>query len=389
MLLQGNWNYPTSITVGKDCISQIARACYDVGITKALLVTDPILARMDMITKTVSLCRDAGILCEVFSDIQGNPTGENIEKGLTVYRQGHFDGVIAFGGGSSLDAGKAIALIAGQALPLWAFEDVGDNWLKANSDAIAPVIAIPTTAGTGSEVGRASVITDTAKHVKKIIFHPKMLPVQVFLDPKVTTGLPAHITASTGMDALSHNLEALCANNYHPMAEAISMEGIRLIKINLPKAVACGNDLEARTQMLVASSMGATAFQRGLGGMHALAHTLGALYDKHHGLLNAILMPYVLVANRSAIEFKIMKLSRYLELSDPSFDAFLSWVLDLRIAMKIPNTLTEIGITADVAQRVGKIAMNDPSASGNPIAFTAEEYSQIFIDAVNGRLPPL
>ncbi|MBV7262739.1 iron-containing alcohol dehydrogenase [Photobacterium sp. WH24] len=387
MSLKGNWNYPTPITVGDGCLQQIAQACRDAGISNALLVTDPGLAALPMVTETVALCREAGIGCEVFSRIQGNPTGENVEDGLAVYRQGGFDGVIAFGGGSSLDAAKAIALMAGQSLPLWAFEDVGDNWLQANADAIAPVIAIPTTAGTGSEVGRASVITDTANHVKKIIFHPKMLPVRVLLDPAVTTGLPPHITAATGMDALSHNLEAYCANGYHPMAEGIALEGIRLIKAYLPQAVADGSNLEARTQMLVASSMGATAFQRGLGGMHAIAHTLGALYDKHHGLLNAILMPYVLVANRSVIEDKLTHLARYLDLPEPGFDAFLTWILDFRAALQIPHTLADIDITVEEAQRVGRMAVQDPSAGGNPVALSAEQYSRIFVDAVTGRLP--
>ncbi|MEJ2766211.1 iron-containing alcohol dehydrogenase, partial [Photobacterium sp. MCCC 1A19761] len=230
MQLQGNWNYPTAISVGENSLSQIGQACRQSGITKALLVTDPGLAELPMVTTTVALCREAGIGCEIFSRVQGNPTGENVEDGLQVYRQGGFDGVIAFGGGSSLDAAKAIALMAGQSLPLWAFEDIGDNWLQADEAGISPVIAVPTTAGTGSEVGRASVITDTQNHVKKIIFHPKMLPVKVLLDPQVTTGLPPHITAATGMDALSHNLEAFCATSYHPMAEGIALEGIRLIK---------------------------------------------------------------------------------------------------------------------------------------------------------------
>lgn len=383
---QGNWNYPTAMSVGENSLSQIGQACQQAGITKALLVTDPGLAELPMVATTVSLCREAGVGCEIFSRVQGNPTGENVEDGLQVYRQGDFDGVIAFGGGSSLDAAKAIALMAGQSLPLWAFEDVGDNWLQADEAGIAPVIAIPTTAGTGSEVGRASVITDTQNHVKKIIFHPKMLPVKVLLDPQVTTGLPPHITAATGMDALSHNLEAFCATSYHPMAEGIALEGIRLIKDYLPVAVTQGDNLEARTQMLVASSMGATAFQRGLGGMHAIAHTLGALYDKHHGLLNAILMPYVLEANRSVIEDKITNLARYLNLDNPGFDAFMTWILNLRAELNIPHTLAEIDITIEEAQRVGEMAVADPSAGGNPIQFSAAEYSRIFTDAVMGRL---
>ncbi|MGF1742479.1 iron-containing alcohol dehydrogenase [Vibrio profundum] len=386
MQLQANWNYPTAITVGEGSLQQLGLACQQAGINKALLVTDPGLAELPMVQIAVDACQRADIECQVFSQIKANPTGENVDAGVKVYREGGFDGVIAFGGGSSLDAAKAIALMAGQYLPLWAFEDVGDNWQHADVQGIAPVVAIPTTAGTGSEVGRASVITDSKNKVKKIIFHPKMLPVKVLLDPQVTTGLPSHITAATGMDALSHNLEAFCATSYHPMAEGIALEGVRLVKEYLPQAVENGDDLTARTQMLVASTMGATAFQRGLGGMHAIAHTLGALYDKHHGLLNAILMPYVLLANKSAIDDKMTHLARYLDLPEPSFDSLLDWVLELRTQLDIPNTLADINITIEDAQHVGSMSVVDPSAGGNPIEFSAQQYSAIFVDAVVGRL---
>ncbi len=386
MNLNGSWNYPTAITVGEGCVDQLADVCQEFGFKKPLLVTDPGLADLPMVGNAVTRCRDAGLACEVFSQIQGNPTGENVDDGVKVYRQGGFDGVIAFGGGSSLDAAKAIALMAGQTLPLWDFEDVGDNWTRVDADKVAPVVAIPTTAGTGSEVGRASVITDAARHVKRIIFHPKMLPVKVLLDPNVTIGLPAHITAATGMDALSHNLEAYCAPFYHPMAEGIALEGIRLIKVYLPKAVENGQDLEARTQMLVASSMGATSFQRGLGGMHAIAHSLGALYDKHHGLLNAILMPYILVANREVIEEPITRLARYLDLPEPGFDSFLNWILELRSELGIPHTLAEIDISDHDASLVGEMSEKDPSAGGNPVALSSSQYAQIFRYAVVGQL---
>jgi alcohol dehydrogenase class IV len=294
--------------------------------------------------------------------------------------------VIAFGGGSALDAAKAVALMDGQDRPLWDFEDVGDNYLRVNVAGMAPVVAVPTTAGTGSEVGRASVITDEHAHVKRIIFHAKMLPAVVILDPELTVGLPAKLTAATGMDALSHNLEAYCSPFYHPMATGIALEGIRLIKQFLPRAVKDGQDLEARLQMLVASSMGATAFQRGLGAMHALAHPLGALYDAHHGMLNAILMPYVLKANESAIAERIELLARYLELAQPSFASFLDWVLTMRESLGIPHTLNEIGIGAQEAAKVGEMAVIDGSAGTNPIAFSAADYSRIFVTAVDGLL---
>lgn len=380
-----NWNYPTNIRAGAGRIKELAEACQTLGMTSPLLVTDPGLAALPMVQQALDLCREAGLKCELFANIKGNPTGKNVNDGVEVFRQGGHDGVIAFGGGSGLDAAKAIALMAGQKADLWAFEDVGDNWTKADVNGIAPIVAVPTTAGTGSEVGRASVITNEEQHVKKIIFHPKMLPQIVILDPELTVGLPAKITAATGMDALSHNLEAYCSPYYHPMAEGIAIEGIHLVKMYLTDAVEHGDNLEARMQMLVASSMGATAFQRGLGGMHALAHPLGALYDAHHGLLNAILMPYVLKANQEVIDDRIERLARYLRL-EGSFDGFLKWVLDLRSQLGIPHTLAEIGIDEAQAERVGVMAVEDPSAGGNPIAFNAEQYSQIFLRAVRGDI---
>lgn len=384
--LSANWNYPTCIRVGTGRISELADACQSLNIRSPLLVTDPGLAKLPMIVEAVKLCRDAGLNCGLFSDIQGNPTDRNVADGVATFKAGNHDGVIAFGGGSSLDTGKAVALMVGQTADLWEFEDIGDNWTRANAAAIAPVIAIPTTAGTGSEVGRASVITDQRLQVKRIIFHPRMLPAIVILDAELTLGLPPHITAATGMDALSHNLEAFCAPGYHPMADGIALEAMRLISEYLPRAFANGQDLEARSQMLAASCMGATAFQKGLGGMHALAHTLGALYNAHHGLLNAILMPYVLQANQQAITPRIERLSRYLDLPDQSFNGFMDSVLALRSQLGIPHDLATIGIDESQAERVGEMATRDPSAAGNPIAFSAKQYSDIFLDAVRGNL---
>jgi alcohol dehydrogenase class IV len=322
----------------------------------------------------------------LFSGIKGNPTGANVCEGLAAWRAGEHDGVIAFGGGSALDAGKAVALMSGQTRDLWDFEDVGDNWTRADPAGIAPVVAVPTTAGTGSEAGRASVIVDEEQHVKKVIFHPRMLPSRVILDPVLTLGLPPKLTAATGMDALSHNLEALCAQGWHPMADGIAVEGIRLVREYLPRAVADGSDLEARQQMITASTMGATAFQKGLGAMHALSHPLGALYDAHHGLLNAILMPYVLQANRRAIRERITRASRYLGLPEPGFTAFLDWVLELRREIGIPDSLADIGIGDERIDEIGRMAVADPSAAGNPIAFSDEEYGTLFACAVRGEL---
>jgi len=381
-----NWNYPTNIRCGIGRINELATACQELGMKAPLIVTDPGLAQLPMIKQAVTSCQKLGLSCDVFSQIKANPSIENVIDGVSVYKQNKHDGVIAFGGGSAIDAAKAIALMVGQNRPLWEFEDVGDNWRRVCIQTMAPVVAVPTTSGTGSEVGRASVITDTEQQLKRMIFHPNMLPKTVILDAELTVSLPAKLTAATGMDALSHALEAYCASYYHPMAEGISLEGIRLIKDYLPRAVALGHDLEARAQVMVGSTMGATAFQRGLGGMHALAHSLGALYDSHHGMLNAILMPYILKANRSAIEKRIGRLSRYLELEDVSFNGFLNWIINLRGELAIPHSLAEIGIDERQINKVGLMAIKDAAASGNPIQFSAQQYSIICLAAINGEL---
>jgi len=356
------------------------------GISSPMIVTDPGLAELPMLGKVTSQVRVSGLNCGCYFDIQSNPTGENVEEGVTYFHDNRHDGIVAVGGGSALDAAKAIALMVGQQRPLWDFEDVGDNWTRVNVKGMAPVIALPTTAGTGSEVGRAAVILDTDHKVKKIIYHPNMLPKQVILDPELTLDLPPALTAATGMDALSHNLEALCSPFYHPLAEGIAVEGIRLVQQYLPRAFHDGHDIDARTQMLVCSSMGATAFQKGLGAMHALAHPLGALYDAHHGTLNAILMPYVLKANLSAIEKRLSRLGQYLGLAEPGAEGFINWVLELRRELKIPADLAALGIDDTDTELVAQMAIQDPSAGGNPIALTTQQYQQLFTDAVNGHL---
>lgn len=385
--LSANWNYPTAIRAGAGRVRELPSLCFEFGMRAPLLVTDPGLASLPLINNILNLCEENGLRVDMFANIKGNPTGQNVIEGLTVFRTGEHDGVLAVGGGSALDAAKAIALMAGQSRPLWDFEDLEDNYLRVNEDAMAPVIAVPTTAGTGSEVGRSSVITDEEAEIKRIIFHPRMLPAQVILDPELTCGLPANITAATGMDALSHNLEAFCAPGFHPMAEGIALEAMRLISVYLPRVVANGNDLDARMQMLVASSMGATAFQRGLGAMHALAHPLGALFDAHHGLLNAILMPYVLRANESAIGEPMERLARHLDLPNPGFGGVLEWVYQLRLDLGIPNTLQEIGIDGEQAERIGRMAVADAAAASNPVAFDAADYRDIFLSALTGTAP--
>lgn len=380
------WNYPTSITVGAGCLETLGEECKSAGITNALIVTDSGLTSLPMVDAVIRLCNQNHVSCQIFSQFATNPTGEDVSLGVKQYHLGKFDGVVALGGGSSIDVAKSIAFMSGQSESLWSFEDEGENWKKAKLSGIAPIIAIPTTAGTGSEVGRAAVITDHTQQIKKVIFHPKMLPKKVLLDPELTLGLPPHITAATGMDALSHSLEAFCSPNYHPMADGIAIQAMPLVQTNLPVAFQHGSNIEARSEMLVASSMGATAFQKGLGAMHAIAHPLGALYNKHHGLLNAIVMPYVLKANRNALEEKMEALACYMNLDEYSFDGVLNWVLDLRSSLSIPNTLAEIDIDTQQASLVGSMAEKDPSASGNPIQFNAEQYCEIFVKAVKGEL---
>jgi alcohol dehydrogenase class IV len=319
-----NWNYPTTMWVGENRINDIAMACEGLGITKPLLVTDKGLAETEIVKNTLSILKEKNISTKLYSNVVGNPTGNNVNEGVESFKKNNCDGVIAFGGGSGLDVGKAVAFMSGQTLPIWDFEDVGDNWTKANADKIAPIIAVPTTAGTGSETGRASVILNEETGVKNIIFHPKFLPSIVILDPVLTVGLPSKLTAATGMDALAHNLEAYCAPGYHPMADGIALEGIRIINEWLLEAVNNGSNIEARQNMLTAASMGSTAFQKGLGAIHSLSHPVNALNNIHHGLSNAIFMPYVLTYNKDVIEKKIIKICDYLEFKDCSFNSFYS-----------------------------------------------------------------
>ncbi|MFS2158913.1 iron-containing alcohol dehydrogenase [Pseudomonas sp. Pseusp122] len=377
-----NWNYPTAIRVGSGRVRELADACRVAGITRPLLITDQFLGGTAMIRSAVADCADALGSCGLFDQVKGNPTGHNVAQGLLAYQQGEHDGVIAFGGGSALDAAKAVALMSGQNRPLWDFEDIGDNHLRVDPLGIAPIVALPTTAGTGSEVGRASVITDEEARVKRTILHARMMPRVAILDPTLTLELPAHLTAATGVDALTHCMEAYCSPMYHPMAEAVSVKGMQLIKQYLPLAVADGSDLDARQQMLVASSLGAAAFQRGLGGVHAIAQTLGALYDHHHGLLNAILLPYVLQANASVLGPQMSDLARLLDLPRPGFSGVMDWLLGLREQIGIPHRLSALGIDDRDAERVGRMAFADGCSHTNPIRHSAQVYSEIFLRAL-------
>jgi len=384
--LKGNWNYPTLMRFGAGRIVELPEHCKARGMERPLLVTDAGLAPLPMIARAQTLCRDAGLECEIFADVQPNPVEANVTAGVSAFRRGAHDGVIAFGGGSALDTGKAIALMVGQTRPIWDFEDREDWYTRVNVAGMAPVVAVPTTAGTGSEVGRASVITDLRDHTKKIIFHAKMMPGIVLGDPELTVGLPAHITAAVGMDALSHNLEAYCAPGYHPMAEGIAVEGMRLIKEFLPRAVKSGADIEARSQMLIASSMGATAFQKGLGAMHSLSHPCSANLNTHHGLTNAVVMPYVLEWNRTALEEKFVRLAAWLGLPDRSFAGVLRWVLELRREIGIPHTLAEIGVKEEHAKPFAPQAFADPSTGGNPLPMTTADFEHLYLNCVRGEL---
>lgn len=387
MSFTGNWNYPTQMIFGPGTIQKLPDACRGLGMSKPLLITDEGLKSAPIVLDTLGLMKEAGIEAGLFTGVKGNPTGKNVDDGVIAYKAGGYDGVIAFGGGSGVDAAKAIALMVGQDRPLWDFEDVGDNWTRVNVEGMAPVVAVPTTAGTGSEVGRASVISNEETHEKKIIFHANMLPAVVIADPDLTIGLPAMLTAATGVDAFVHCFEAYCAPGYHPMADGIAMEGMRLIKDNLVAAYKDGTNIEARSNMLVASTMGATAFQKGLGGVHALAHPLGGVFDKHHGLLNAILLPYVMLKNKDAISERMDLLARVMGLpGENGFDAIYNWVIELRAELNIPNDLSALDIPVERAQEIGKMAFSDPSAGGNPIPLSVEEYGEICLAAITGQL---
>ena len=379
-----NWNYPTTMWVGENRIKDISLACKTLNIKKPLLVTDSDLVNSKIVKKTLE---NLNVSTEVYSNVKGNPTGTNVIEGVSYYKKKNCDGVIAFGGGSGLDVGKAIAFMSGQKLPIWDFVDIGDNWTKANSDFIAPIIAVPTTAGTGSETGRASVILNEETGVKNIIFHPKFLPSIVILDPLLTVELPAKITAATGMDALAHNLEAYCAPGFHPMADGIALEGMKLIKKWLLEAVNNGSNVEARMNMLTAASMGSTAFQKGLGAIHSLSHPVNALNNIHHGLSNAIFMPYVLTFNKDMIENKITKICEYLEIEEKSFNGFLKWILDLRKKLDIPHKLSDVIDVKDFElNRLTKMALNDPSTEGNPKKLTENDMKILYQHSMSGEL---
>jgi len=373
--------------VGENRIKDLDNACKNLNIKKPLLVTDKGLSNSEIIKNSLNNLKDAGTKVELYSNVVGNPTGSNVDEGVKVYKKNNCDGVIAFGGGSGLDVGKAIAFMSGQNLSLWDFEDVGDNWKKANSDNIPPIIAVPTTAGTGSETGRASVILNEDTGVKKIIFHPKFLPSIVILDPTLTVNLPANITAATGMDALAHNLEAYCAPGYHPMADGISLEGIRLIKEWLLEAVENGSNIEARMNMLTAASMGSTAFQKGLGAIHSLSHPVNGVNNIHHGLSNAIFMPYVLTFNKDVIEKKIIKISEYINLDNKSFDGFIQWIIGLRKKLNIPHKLSEVISEKDLEiDKLSKLALEDPSTGGNPKKLTLDDMKIMYEYSMSGKL---
>ena len=380
-----NINYPTAIKYGAGRIKELAEFCKANGIKRPLVVTDKGLAAMPMVANIMADLKEAGLKAALFADVRPNPVEENVLAGCKVFRDGKHDGVVALGGGSGLDVGKLIALMHSQKISVFELEDIGDWWTKADASVISPIIAVPTTAGTGSEVGRAGVVTHPVTHEKKIIFHPQLMPKIALLDPELTVGLPPKLTAATGMDALAHNLEAYCAPFYHPWSAGVALEGMRLVKDNLAKAVKKPKDLNARGNMLVASAMGATAFQRGLGGIHALAHPFGGLYDAHHGLLNGIIMPYVLKANRRKIEKDIERAAAYLGIKG-GFNGLLKWVLALRKEIGIPHALKDIGIDTKRLDEVAKMAIKDPSAGGNPIQFTEKQYKALARKCVTGDL---
>ena len=377
MSLAGNWSYPTAIRFGAGRISEIADACRESGISKPLLVTDRGLADLDITRRTLDLMDAAGLGRALFSEVDPNPNDRNADEGARAYRDGDYDGVIAFGGGSGLDIGKVIAFMAGQDRPIWDFEDIGDWWTRADANAIAPIVAVPTTAGTGSEVGRASVISNSESLEKKIIYHPKMLPSVVICDPELTVGMPQFITAGTGLDAFAHCVEAYSSPHYHPLSQGIALEGMRLVKDNLPQAYNNASDIDARANMMSAASMGATAFQKGLGAIHALSHPVGAVHHTHHGTTNAVFMPSVLAFNADAIRQRFNQVAAYLDI-DGGFDGFCQFVNDFNESFAIPKTLSDLGVSNPDLDSLVESALRDPSVGGNPVEMTAENTRALF-----------
>ncbi|MCA0939544.1 iron-containing alcohol dehydrogenase [Salipiger pacificus] len=377
MSLTANWSYPTAIKFGAGRIAELPAACAQAGITKPLLVTDRGLATLPITESTIAILEKAGLACGLFADVDPNPNERNLAAGVEAYNAGGYDGVIAFGGGSGLDLGKCVAFMAGQTRPVWDFEDIGDWWTRADADAIAPVVAVPTTAGTGSEVGRAGVLTNSETHEKKIIFHPKMLPAVVICDPELTVGMPKAITAGTGLDAFAHCVEAFSSPFYHPMSQGIALEGMRLVIEYLPRAYADGTDLEARAQMMSAAAMGATAFQKGLGAIHAMSHPIGAVFGTHHGTTNAVCMPAVLKFNADAIRERFDKAAGYLGI-EGGFDGFCAFVDQFNDSLGVPKGLTALGVTEETIPELVKGAIKDPSCGGNPIELTEENLEALF-----------
>jgi alcohol dehydrogenase len=381
MSITANWSYPTAIKFGAGRIKELADHCKAVGMKKPLLVTDRGLAPMAITQNALDILEAAGLGRAIFADVDPNPNDKNLGAGVKAFKDGGHDGVVAFGGGSGLDLGKAVAFMAGQTRPVWDFEDIGDWWTRANSDGIAPIVAVPTTAGTGSEVGRASVITNSETHTKKVIFHPKFLPSVTICDPELTVGMPKVITAGTGMDAFAHCLEAYCSPFYHPMSQGIALEGMRLVKEFLPRAYKDGSDIEARANMMSAAAMGAVAFQKGLGAIHSLSHPVGAIYNTHHGMTNAVVMPPVLRFNRPAIEGRIANAAAYLGIGG-GFDGFYDYVLQLRFELGVPDKLRALGVGMDRIDEMAEMAIVDPTAGGNPVELTLDSAKGLFAECI-------
>ncbi|WP_323716711.1 iron-containing alcohol dehydrogenase [Paracoccus aminovorans] len=371
MSLRANWSYPTAVRFGAGRIAELAEHCKAVGLSRPLLVTDRALAGLPITARALDILDAAGLGRAMFSEVDPNPDEHNMQAGIAVYKAGGHDGVIGFGGGSALDLAKMIALMAGQTVSVWDLEDVGDWWTRADASAIAPIVAVPTTAGTGSEVGRAGVLTNSRTHRKKIIFHPKLMPAVTICDPELTVGMPRAITAGTGMDAFAHCLEAYCSPHYHPMSQGIALEGMRLVNTYLPRAHATPDDIEARAQMMSAAAMGAVAFQKGLGAIHALSHPIGAVYGTHHGTTNAVVMPMVLDFNRPAVEALLGRAADYLGIGG-GFDGFRARVMQLRAELGIPKDLTALGVGRDRLDELTQMALEDPSCGGNPVAMTPQ-----------------
>ena len=377
-----DWSFPVPIAYGPGRLKEIAGFCRDAGMSRPLVVTDRGSAALPFLADLMRLLSEGGLHAALYSEISPNPRDDEIAGGRAMFRDGGHDGIIAIGGGSGMDGGKAIALTATNDIDLWAFEFEQTPPDMSAHAPFPPLITIPTTAGTGAETESTAMITDTAKGMKWCIWHAELKPALALLDPEITLGLPPHLTAWTGADALVHAIEAYCVPGFHPLCDGVALEGLRLVARWLPVAVAEPGNLQARGAMLAGSCLAGVAFLKGLGMVHAVSHMVGAEYDTQHGLTNAVLLPSVLRFNAGHIEDKVTPMAQAMGLTETGFDAVHAHICALLDDIGIPKTLADIGVSEDCAARIAAKALQDSAAGTNPRPASAAEVEALVLEAI-------